>query len=61
MKHIIIVLLALGLVSCSDDEKNTNADMAAADSTSHVRSVKITAVKSDMRDVNVIEEVLGRI
>ncbi|MDQ7004292.1 MAG: efflux RND transporter periplasmic adaptor subunit [Ghiorsea sp.] len=61
MKHIIIVLLALGLVSCSGDEKNTNADMAAADSTRHVRSVKITTVKSDMRDVNVIEEALGRI
>jgi len=49
------------LVSCGDGEPTTDGKATDIKSQAAVRSVKITTVKSELRDIEVIEQALGRV
>jgi len=61
MNRIILLLLVVILVSCGDGESPKDGKATDIKSQHAVRSVKITTVKSELRDVEVIEEALGRV
>ena len=61
MNRIILSLLIVMLASCGDKEATKEENVTNIKSQHAVRAVKITTAKSELRDVEVIEEALGRI
>jgi len=61
MNRIILSLLVVMLASCGDGESVKDGKATDIKSQHAVRSVKITTVKSELRDIEVIEEALGRV
>jgi len=61
MNRIMLLLLVVMLASCGDGEPAKDGKAIDIKSQHAVRSVKITTVKSELRDVEVIEQALGRV
>ncbi|WP_038247081.1 efflux RND transporter periplasmic adaptor subunit [Ghiorsea bivora] len=61
MNRIVLLLLVVMLASCGDGELAKDGKETDIKSQHAVRSVKITTVKSELRNVEVIEQALGRI
>lgn len=61
MKNWLIIILAAALTACGNGEQERQAEPAGGTDQAHERSVNITTAMSTLRDVEVIEEALGRI